>query len=215
MSLNDSENTLLNNLKDLVATERRITQQIIEKLVEVDKTMLYAKMGYSSLFDFCTKELRLSEGAANRRISAMRLLRQVPTIKNKLEMNEINISTLTQLKSFITRVEKADGHKLTTSEKTNLIEIISNKNQRECEQTLIALRPLEYINRETQRRVDAATVEVKFYMNLSLQKKLERTRELLSHVNHKMEYADLFDRLLEDFLKRNDPMRRNQIKNAL
>ena len=67
-----TNNELTIKLKDLVKSERKITSQILKLLCEVEKRRLFAELSYTSLIEYCCKELGYSESAANRRISAMR-----------------------------------------------------------------------------------------------------------------------------------------------
>ncbi len=53
---------LLARTKNLVAQERKLTVLLIEHLEEIQRRMLYAEMGYASLWEFATQELGLSEG---------------------------------------------------------------------------------------------------------------------------------------------------------
>ena len=69
-TLQDSE--LIAKLKNLVAQEKEITLEILDFLREVEARQLHLARGFSSLFEFCIKELGYSEGAANRRISSMK-----------------------------------------------------------------------------------------------------------------------------------------------
>ncbi|MBC7690999.1 MAG: hypothetical protein H7222_04470 [Methylotenera sp.] len=85
--LNSSE--LISRTMTLVAEERRITLALIEHLAEISRRRVYAELGYSSLWDFATRELGLSEGAAQRRIQAMRLLRDVPEAAEALESGRL------------------------------------------------------------------------------------------------------------------------------
>ena len=48
---------LLEKLKSLVGEEKRVQSEILRYLREVDSRMLYAEMGYPSLFEFCRREL--------------------------------------------------------------------------------------------------------------------------------------------------------------
>ena len=47
--------------------------------------MIHLEMGFASLFDFTVKHLGLSEASAYRRIATMRLVREIPAIKNSLD----------------------------------------------------------------------------------------------------------------------------------
>ncbi len=66
-----SDDVLVDKLRELVGTERRILSQILLHLREVENRRLYSRRGYSSLFKYCVEELGYSESAAGRRIQAM------------------------------------------------------------------------------------------------------------------------------------------------
>ena len=74
-----------------VKEERRITREVIELIVLLEERRVFALRGYSSLFDWLTKKYGYSEGAANHRISAARLLRSVPEVKAQLEIGRAHV----------------------------------------------------------------------------------------------------------------------------
>src|SRR5437868_12891 len=95
-----SDKSLLENLHRLVRNEREVTLQILHHLREVERRSLYAKLSYSSLFEYCTQELKYSAGNAHRRISSMRLLKELPELEAKIENGTLNLSVLAQAQSF-------------------------------------------------------------------------------------------------------------------
>ena len=74
MILNEMQDAvLLVHCKEQVLLEKGATARVLETLTEIDKRRLWVKEGYASLFDFCVRYLKYSEGEANRRIQAARL----------------------------------------------------------------------------------------------------------------------------------------------
>lgn len=71
-------------LKNLVAQERQYTFLILNKLNELDLNRTYCELGYFSLFDYCTHELKYSSDQAYRRIASARLLKNTPEITKKV-----------------------------------------------------------------------------------------------------------------------------------
>ena len=59
-----SNETLIEDLKSMVADERKLLTTILHHLKEVEDRRLYLERGYSSLFAFITAELGYSESAA-------------------------------------------------------------------------------------------------------------------------------------------------------
>src|SRR3989442_1567204 len=101
-----SNETLLRNTQNLVAEERRLTTSILWHLHEIQMRRLYAEKGYGSLFEYAVQALGYSEAAAGRRISAMRLLAEVPEIEPALKDGSVNLSTLSTIQNFFQRKEE-------------------------------------------------------------------------------------------------------------
>ena len=68
---------LVDNLKTLVATERKITAEIIEHIQKIDQQKIFLQMGFANLYLFLTEYIGYSAAAAQRRIEAARLLTSV------------------------------------------------------------------------------------------------------------------------------------------
>src|SRR4051794_10357559 len=92
-----SDDALLQETKNRVDRERQATLELIECLAEIETRMLYAELGYPSLWAFCTQYLGLSEGASQRRIAAMRLSKTVPSVKEAISEGTITISNASKL----------------------------------------------------------------------------------------------------------------------
>ncbi len=87
-----NHNELHFELKKLVQTERKITEQILDLINQWELSRTYAKLGYSSMFEYLHKGLGYSEGAAQRRLSSARLLRELPEIKSDLQNGNLNLT---------------------------------------------------------------------------------------------------------------------------
>ena len=101
-----NDNDLILKIKTLVHKERELTSEILHYFREVERRRLYAKRGYSSLFEFATKELKYSESQAQRRISAMRLLKELPVIEEKIKSGELSLTVISQAQSFFRQEAK-------------------------------------------------------------------------------------------------------------
>ena len=71
-----TDKTLLQNIKVLVKKEKDLSVSILHHLCEIDDRRLYAELKYSSLFDYYVNHLGYFEDAAQRRISASRLMKR-------------------------------------------------------------------------------------------------------------------------------------------
>jgi hypothetical protein len=65
---------IVEKLKQLVASERKITAEIIEHIQEIDQKKIYLQMGFPNLYAFLTEYIGYTAASAQRRIEAARLL---------------------------------------------------------------------------------------------------------------------------------------------
>src|SRR5580700_10207076 len=98
-SLSSSE--LLERTKSLVADERRVSSDVLLHLREIERRRLFAEAGFSSLFAYCVEELKYSEGAAYRRINAMRLLRECPEVEESIRDGSLSVSSASEVQRFV------------------------------------------------------------------------------------------------------------------
>jgi hypothetical protein len=89
-------------LHDLVGEERNVQVDFILHLDEFDRRRAYLEGGYGSLWDYCLKALHLREGAAWRRMAAMRVLRRFPSMEAALRDGRLCLSTLALLGPVLT-----------------------------------------------------------------------------------------------------------------
>ncbi len=68
-----------------------------------DARQAYREAGYGSLWMFCLRELALREGAAGRRIGAMRVLREFPRLEAPLRDGRLSLTTAVTLRPVLTQ----------------------------------------------------------------------------------------------------------------
>jgi 5-methylcytosine-specific restriction endonuclease McrA len=194
-SLEKSE--LLQCTRDLVALERRTTLELVEHLREIDRRLLFLELGYSSLFEFSVKHLGLSEGSAQRRVSAMKLIRDVPEAQVKLESGEITLSNASQVQAVFRST------KMSVEEKKETLNKISGMTQRECQSTLLSLVPEAAPKlMERERKVSEAHFELKLVVSKELHDQIEELKLLLSHTLQNSGNSELLKFLVGEELKR-------------
>ncbi|MEZ0391515.1 MAG: hypothetical protein ACAH59_04825, partial [Pseudobdellovibrionaceae bacterium] len=81
-------------LKTLVRTERKITYEILLLIQTLDVTRGFRELGYSSLFEYLTKEVGYSEGSAQRRISSARLMKECPQVETEIQTGGLNLTQI-------------------------------------------------------------------------------------------------------------------------
>ena len=125
-----SDRDLLETTGQLASEERHATADLVAALSELDARRLYLGDGFSSLFTFCTRKLRLSEHAAYARIEAARLVRRFPRALDLLRDGSVNMTTLGLVASHLNEETAAD-----------LFAAIVHKSKREVEEIVAALAP--------------------------------------------------------------------------
>jgi hypothetical protein len=193
-----TSHVLLAKTRTLVADEWRATLELIEHLEEISRRKLYAEMGYASLWEFATRELGLSEGAAQRRIQAMRLVRDVPEAKGSLENGKLSLSNAAKVQSF-RQTEKKMGR---VSDAAQLVAKVELLSQRECEKTLFELSP-QALPRERERIVSSSEErELRIIVTPELYEKLQRLKGLKAHAMPEASYSQLIELMADEVLER-------------
>ena len=179
-----TDSLLLTETVRLVATERSTTLSVLSCLREIEDRQLFAREGFPSLFEMCTKRFGYSEAAALRRIDAMRVLRRVPEAGKKIESGEIKLSQLAQVQTFL-RTERKDAGKTYTPEQTlELLTSLQGSSTRETEKRLLEKSPALQARRETAesvRLISPTHAEIKIVADADLLALLEEARGLLAH----------------------------------
>ena len=198
-----SNETLVNQLKNLVMDERKTLTSILWHLAEAEARKIHLLQGYPSVFEYCVQVLGYSSSQAYRRISAMRLLREVPQMEASLESGKLNLTHLTLAQEYF-KAEKKLGAPVTETDKLKLLSCLENKTTREAEKIMHTLSP-ELILKEKERVITNELTEIRFIANEALLQKLKRFKEIDSHVQVNPNYAELFERLVDLALKQKDP----------
>jgi hypothetical protein len=153
-----SDKQLLERTKILVARERQILSLLLDHLQEVYRRRLYADLGYSSLYGYLVNELKYSEGAAWRRVSALKLINKVPEVKKSICSGEINLTVASE-------VQKLTQTKLPIDTKKTL-SLVKNKKTSEAKKILLGLTDTSNI--AEAERVNRITSEhLRFHITIT------------------------------------------------
>ena len=186
---NLSDKDLLIATKNAVRRERETTTEVLRHLQEMERRRLFADLGFSSLFAYAIKELQYSEDEALRRISAMRLLKELPEIEEKIKGGSLTLTNLAKAQTYF-RHEKKSGP-LSTAEKRELLEKLENNSSRETEKILLALAPTSQ-GRERIKPVSPENLEFRFTAPAELLEKISELKALLAHSHPNASLAELF-----------------------
>ena len=93
---------LSRRLGELAGHERQVQLEFLLHLDEFDRRHAWAEAGYPSLWEYLLRALHLREGAAGRRIAAMRVLRRFPALGDALLDGRLCLSTVALLGPVLT-----------------------------------------------------------------------------------------------------------------
>jgi 5-methylcytosine-specific restriction endonuclease McrA len=128
---------LRSRIVELRRKESIALAQMLEYLSELDTGQGYRELGYSSLFSYCTKELKYSEASAYRRIAAARVIADHPEVLVKIRDGAMHLCAVAELAKVLTEENKAE-----------LIPAAVGASKREVEQVIVPYLPEEQPKRD-------------------------------------------------------------------
>ena len=175
-------------LHSLHQEERRIGVRILEILQEIENKKAYSELGYDGLFSFCVQELKYTESQAFQRVQAMRAMKSIPLLKEKIKMGTLSMTAVSQVQVFIRQEQNENKRPMSLEQKIEIFNQVENKTTKEVKQILANLR--------------GETVKTKLF--LELDEEIEKQwQEFKAKTAHQHQGSDLnaFKILLNYWLK--------------
>ena len=119
---------LVQNLFNLVARDRVTTAELLAHLAEVEVRRLYLPAAYPSMYEYCVRELKLSEHSALKRLRAARAARKYPVIFDAVADGRLHLSAVVMLAPHLTRANA--GELVAVAEHRSKLELESLLAQR-------------------------------------------------------------------------------------
>src|SRR5687768_2884168 len=186
-------------LKSLVSKEQELLEEILLRIREVDSRKLYLERGYSSLFEYLTREIGYSGASAQRRIDTVRLSYDVPEVIEKVGSGELNLSQIGHAQRGFRR--KA----VNVKEKRELLEKIAQAPNSQAE--VIVAKELDLPVEEREKLKPQANGSVRLEVTLSEEghRDLLRAKEILSHQIPSGELSQVLEKALRFYLEKKAP----------
>jgi 5-methylcytosine-specific restriction endonuclease McrA len=99
---------LSSRLLDLLRREQSAMAEFLVALAEFDRNRAWVELGYTSLFYFLHRELRLSTGAAYYRKAAAELIQRVPEVVEPLRDGRLCLTSVAELAKVLTPENRAE-----------------------------------------------------------------------------------------------------------
>ena len=177
------------------SNEKSATLILLDHLAEVDRRRLFATMSYSSLWEYCRKELKYSESQSFERVNAMRLIVKVPEVKKELEAGNLSLSTIAKLASHVRR------EKCAPTDTLGLLQEVSGKSAREVDRVLAAESPAP-ARPDQIRVITPETTRIIIDVDHDFLALMKRVQELGGHPGSSTQ--EIFKTALSDFVKRRE-----------
>lgn len=153
---------------------KEATTVLLHYIKEVDRRRLYCDWKFTSLFDWCVKELGLCEGSAHLRITAARLLAHIPEIEKKIEQGALNLSNISQVNQFCRENDIA-----TVREKKELLQQVENLSKKQAEKKLFEISGKEKAANESQRRISDKKSKVSLILSDETMEAIQEVKDLI------------------------------------
>ena len=202
-SMGDEE--LLKQTKAAVNSEKTATNLVIRHLQEVYNRRLYLPR-YSSIFDMLRREYNYCEPSATLRMNAIRLMNDVPAVKEKIQTGELSLTAAANIQSFLF-AEKKQDRPYSQNAKLELIDSCVGKSVRDVQKEFVRRNP-EIEKRDVVRHTSEDRLRISYASSSALEKNLEQIKLIWSHVDPNMSREDLLIRMSEVVLEQIDPQRK-------
>jgi len=184
--------------KRAVGAARRFLEaesELLSLFQEIDKYKVFRKLGFSSLFEYGVKALKLSEGQVYTLIRVARKSIEVPELKQAVSQGKITVSKAKRIVSVIDK-----------SNQKEWIEKAKSLPQKKLELEVVKVNPIESVA-ERVRPVAENLMELRCGVKPDINKKLERVKDLLSQkMGRACTLEDALAAMADLYLEKNDPV---------
>ena len=177
-----SDLNLVVEAKKIVAEELRFTLEVLKYLREIDRRKLFSDYKYSSLKEFAMRELGYSSDEAESRITAMKIIKDVPVVETKVTSGELSLTHLKLAQNFFNNEKRKGDGEYSKADKLEFLENLSNTSTREAQKIMFkeSTAP-ETLVADRIKEISAETLEFKFQGSQKLRNLIDHTKGLLAH----------------------------------
>ncbi len=200
-----TDDELLIATDEAVHAERDAITSVIRHFQEIYDRRLYLPR-YTSMFEMLRDKYSYCAGSAQIRLNAMKLIREVPAVEAKIESGEMSLSVAANVQSFL-QAETKLSRPYSQNAKAELIEACTGKSVLEVDREFARRNP-EIEKRESVRFTSEDRVRISHSLSIDVEEKIQRIKEIWSHVDPNMSREQILDRMSEIVLDQIDPLRK-------
>ena len=128
-----SDEQLIESTNRSVETERQATTKVLHHFREIERRRLFSAYKYASLFEMAMKHYGYTEDQANLRISAMRLLKELPELEEKVNSGALTLTHLSMARTHFRNERKLAAREVKRDEMLELVQKMENTSKRESQ----------------------------------------------------------------------------------
>lgn len=195
---------------------KKLEQQLLGVVVQIDKLKIFYKLGFSSLFVYLTRALELSPAIAYAFINVARKSHEIPFLKEQVEAGKISIYKAQRITPVLTPQNYKTWLKLAAS-----------KTHRELEREVTIASPQNAIAESryvptlaiTEEKItikrDLPRIELQLGVSEALMLKLRRAQDIESQRNKKnLNLEQTLEEVLCLYLEKRDPLKKAKRQDA-
>ena len=186
-----------------VKTEKITIANVVSYIKQIDQRRIYLDYKCTSIFEFLTKHAGYSKSAAQRRIDAARLSRDLPEVAESLKTGEINLTQVSQISRLVREKEKTA--KVDVKSKKQLLEAIKHKSTDATEVTLCQLLDIAPLQQDKTKIQADESVRHETTLSKEEEELFKHVKELMSHKNPNASFKEAVIEAFQIYVKVKDP----------
>lgn len=184
---------------ELVRNFQRDESELISILQQVEQGKGFKRLGFTSLYQYATVGLKLSESHSYALITVSRKAKLIPELKEAISNGTINSSQARRITSVITPENKDEW-----------IDKAASLKQRDLEKSVVTVKPKEAV-KETMNFVASDRVKLVCGISEKLMKEIERAKDIHAQKTKKApSLEETLEEMVELYLKKHDPVKKAQ-----
>ena len=196
-----SQSDLDQRIRNLAQKERDLLHEVLHTIKEIDSRRTYLDLGFGSLFDYLVQGVGYSEGSAQRRIDAARLLKEIPEMAEKIQSGKIKLNQISLIQKAAREVFRTQAVKVTAEEKIELLNKLGSKSHLESQKEVASFFDLPSLEQTKQKVQADNSVRVEFTLSKEAFEKLKLAQELLSHAVPTQDLALFLEHVCDKVIK--------------
>ncbi|MBK7891596.1 MAG: HNH endonuclease [Bdellovibrionales bacterium] len=188
-------------LRRLVVKERTLLADIIALLKEIDRRQVYLELGYPSLFEYLVSGVGYSEGAAQRRIDAARLMADLPDLHERVMRGTIKLNQAAMIQKASREVLRLQRREVSVAEKREILKRLEGQTHAESQKIVASFLSLPGRYETRQATQADGSVRIEVTLSREVYEKMIQAQEKLAHVLPTGDIGQFIEYLVEKAVK--------------